>query len=86
MTQKELDKMLEDEDEEVPGTPEQGLLDMEALEELFNESDFDANDSQVIGTQGASVARSGDKVCCLVMTSMICFNFRILDFQAPLRR
>ncbi|CCO26391.1 hypothetical protein BN14_00414 [Rhizoctonia solani AG-1 IB] len=61
MTQKELDKMLEDEDEEVPGTPEQGLLDMEALEELFNESDFDANDSQVIGTQGASVARSGDK-------------------------
>ncbi|KDN51069.1 hypothetical protein RSAG8_00698, partial [Rhizoctonia solani AG-8 WAC10335] len=61
MTQKELDAMLGDEDEEIPGTPEQGHLSMNELEELFNESDFDASDSQVVGTQGASVARIGDK-------------------------
>ncbi|CAE6397384.1 unnamed protein product [Rhizoctonia solani] len=61
MTQKELDEMLGDETDEIPGTPEQGLLNMDELEELFNESDFDANDSQVVGTQGASVARMGDK-------------------------
>ncbi|CAE6528539.1 unnamed protein product [Rhizoctonia solani] len=63
MTQKELDAMLGDEnEEEIPGTPEeQGHLSMNELEELFNESDFDATDSQVVGTQGASVARLGDK-------------------------
>ncbi|KAG8691181.1 hypothetical protein FRC11_006051 [Ceratobasidium sp. 423] len=61
MTQKELDMMLEDDYDEVPGTPEQGHLNMNELEELFNESDFDATDSQVVGTQGASVARLGDK-------------------------
>ncbi|KAL5636831.1 hypothetical protein ACGC1H_000710 [Rhizoctonia solani] len=61
MTQKELDAMLEDEEEEVPGTPEQGHLSMNELEELFNESDFDASDSQVVGTQGASVAKIGNK-------------------------
>jgi hypothetical protein len=61
MTQKELDELLGDE-HEVPGTPEQGDQDMNELEELFNESEFDANDSQIPGTQGASVARLGDKV------------------------
>ncbi|CAE6471651.1 unnamed protein product [Rhizoctonia solani] len=61
MTQKELDAMLEDDQDEIPGTPEQGHLSMNELEELFNESDFDATDSQVVGTQGASVARLGDK-------------------------
>ncbi|CAE6436716.1 unnamed protein product [Rhizoctonia solani] len=61
MTQKELDEMLGDEDEEVPGTPEEGLVNINDLEELFNESDFDASESQVIGTQGASVARIGNK-------------------------
>ncbi|KAF8708999.1 Rad9, partial [Rhizoctonia solani] len=54
-------EMLGDEDEEVPGTPEEGLVNINDLEELFNESDFDASESQVIGTQGASVARIGDK-------------------------
>ncbi|CUA70105.1 hypothetical protein RSOLAG22IIIB_00451 [Rhizoctonia solani] len=63
MTQKELDAMLrdEDEEEEVPGTPEHGNFSMNELEELFDESEFDASDSQVVGTQGASVARIGDK-------------------------
>lgn len=68
MTQKELDAMLEDEDEEeVPGTPEHVHLNMNELEELFNESDFDASDSQVVGTQGASVARIGDKVSLYIV-------------------
>ncbi|KAJ1308752.1 hypothetical protein OPQ81_004443 [Rhizoctonia solani] len=61
MTQKELDAMLGDESDEVPGTPEHGHLSMNELEELFNESNFNATDSQVVGTQGASIARLGDK-------------------------
>ncbi|KAG8701622.1 hypothetical protein FRC08_003991 [Ceratobasidium sp. 394] len=64
MTQKELDELLGDDDadgeEEVPGTPDQGDHDMGGLEELFNESEFDA-DSQVVGTQEVPVARLGDK-------------------------
>lgn len=67
MTQKELDELLGDDDadgeEEVPGTPDQGDHDMSGLEELFNESEFDGSDSQVVGTQDVPVARLGDKVC-----------------------
>ncbi|KAG8746836.1 hypothetical protein FRC10_003358 [Ceratobasidium sp. 414] len=65
MTQKELDELLGDDDadeeEEVPGTPDQGDHDMIGLEELFNESEFDGSDSQVVGTQEVPVARLGDK-------------------------
>ncbi|KAG9125605.1 hypothetical protein FRC07_006924 [Ceratobasidium sp. 392] len=65
MSQKELDELLGDEDadgeEEIPGTPDQGDHKMNELEELFNESEFDASDSQVVGTQEVPVARLGDK-------------------------
>lgn len=62
MSQKEFDELMGD-DEEVPGTPGQENRGMDELEEMFNESEFDANDSQIAGTQGASIARLGDKVC-----------------------
>lgn len=61
MSQKELDDLFGD--EEVPGTPDQSDHDMTGLEEFFNESEFDASESQVFGTQGASVAKLGNKVC-----------------------
>ncbi|KAB5595456.1 Rad9 protein [Ceratobasidium theobromae] len=60
MSQKEFDELMGD-DEEVPGTPGQENRGMDELEEMFNESEFDANDSQIAGTQGASIARLGDK-------------------------
>lgn len=59
MSQKELDDLFGD--EEVPGTPDQSDHDMTGLEEFFNESEFDASESQVFGTQGASVAKLGNK-------------------------
>lgn len=72
MTQKELDDLFGDEkEEEVPGTPEQGDQEMIGLEEYFHESEFDASESQVVGTQGATVARLGDKVCIRERSSAV---------------
>lgn len=91
MTQKELDELLGDEDadgeEEVPGTPDQGDHNMNGLEELFNESEFDASDSQVAGTQEVPVARLGDKVSARsirIFTHTL--NHGLSDFQAAIRR